>query len=340
MDIDLLSRMVGELILEHDQVGLPGVGTFVAEMVPATFSDKGYTIHPPYRRLSFYPSRLEDSLLIKFYAESNQLSREAAAAYITQYLAELKGVLEERKTIVLPGLGRLRATRENTLFFVPDENLDIYPAAVGLEPVSLKSLAEEEQEPVVIDVPAPVVEPEPEPEPEPKPEPIPEPEPEPEPEPVLIPVPEPEEIADQVGNDEIAAGADEETVGNDEETVSTNEETVSNDEETVGAEEATASTEEESVGNEEETAGAEEEKVEEAQPEEPRTRRATYPAAWIHDDWKEPVRKGLPGIVVFLLVLIGLAILGLVAFVVLARVAPDFIDTLLYTPDELRIINY
>ncbi len=320
MDIDLLSRMVGELILEHDQVGLPGVGTFVAEMVPATFSDKGYTIHPPYRRLSFYPSRLEDSLLIKFYAESNQLSREAAAAYITQYLAELKGVLEERKTIVLPGLGRLRATRENTLFFVPDENLDIYPAAVGLEPVSLKSLAEEEQEPVVIDVPAPVVEPEPEPEP------IPEPEPEPEPIPVLIPVPEPEEIADQVGNDEIAAGADEETV--------------SNEEETVGAEEATASTEEESVGNEEETAGAEEEKVEEAQPEEPRTRRATYPAAWIHDDWKEPVRKGLPGIVVFLLVLIGLAILGLVAFVVLARVAPDFIDTLLYTPDELRIINY
>lgn len=299
MDIDLLSRMVGELILEHDQVGLPGVGTFVAEMVPATFSDKGYTIHPPYRRLSFYPSRLEDSLLIKFYAESNQLSREAAAAYITQYLAELKGVLEERKTIVLPGLGRLRATRENTLFFVPDENLDIYPAAVGLEPVSLKSLAEEEQEPVVIDVPAPVVEPEPEPEPEPIPE------PEPEPIPVLIPVPESEEIADQVGNDEIAAGADEETVSNDEE-----------------------------------TAGAEEEKVEEAQPEEPRTRRATYPAAWIHDDWKEPVRKGLPGIVVFLLVLIGLAILGLVAFVVLARVAPDFIDTLLYTPDELRIINY
>ena len=34
------------------------------------------------------------------------------------------------------------------------------------------------------------------------------------------------------------------------------------------------------------------------------------------------------------------AIVALVAFMVLARVAPDFIDTLLYTPDELRIINY
>ena len=57
MDIDLLAKMVKELIVAHDQVGLPGVGTFVAEMIPATFSDKGFTINPPYRRLSFYPSR-------------------------------------------------------------------------------------------------------------------------------------------------------------------------------------------------------------------------------------------------------------------------------------------
>ena len=155
MDIDLLSRMVKELIIEHDQVGLPGVGTFVAEMVPASFSDKGYTINPPYRRLSFYPSRLEDTLLIDFYAASNQLDQETARTYITQYLAELKSVLQERKSIILPGLGRLRATKENALFFVADEGLDIFPAGVGLRPVSLKSHILEE-EPVVIDVPPPV----------------------------------------------------------------------------------------------------------------------------------------------------------------------------------------
>ena len=153
--------------MDHDQVGLPGVGTFVAEMVPASFSDKGYTINPPYRRLSFYPSRLEDTLLIDFYAASNQLDLETARTYITQYLAELKSVLQERKSIILPGLGRLRATRENALFFVADEGLDIYPAGVGLRPVSLKSHVLEE-EPVVIDVPPPVsgreVEPIPQPE--------------------------------------------------------------------------------------------------------------------------------------------------------------------------------
>ena len=41
MDIDLLSKMVKELILDNDRVVLPGLGCFVAEMVPSTFSDKG-----------------------------------------------------------------------------------------------------------------------------------------------------------------------------------------------------------------------------------------------------------------------------------------------------------
>ena len=250
MDIDLLAKMVHELIVENDQVGLPGVGTFVAEMIPATFSDKGFTINPPYRRLSFYPSRLEDTLLIDLYAESNHISREAASAYITQYLVELKDVLMERKTIVLPGLGRLRATRENALFFVPDENLDIFPEGIGLDPVSLKSHAAEEQEPVVIDVPAPSIEEE-------------------VPAPAVV-----EEVPDQVRNDE---------------------------------------------------------EVKPAYDNMPR---------WMRDDWREPEPKHRAKWITPLLVLLLLAILALGGFVVLARVAPDFVDSILYTPDQLRIINY
>ncbi len=139
MDIELLSRMIGELIVDHDQVGLPGVGTFVAEVVPASFSDKGYTINPPYRRLSFHPSRLEDQLLINYYAKANDIPIEMAKLIIVQFLAEFKTVLKDRKTISLPGLGRLRATRENNFFFVADEDLDIYPEGFSLKPVSLKT---------------------------------------------------------------------------------------------------------------------------------------------------------------------------------------------------------
>ena len=140
MDIDLLSKMVKELILDKDEVSLPGVGTFVAEMVPSVFSDKGYTINPPYKRLSFrQKSTGDDSLLIGFYAKCNNLDIETASRIIREFLHEMRHVLETRKSIVFPGLGKLRATRENYFFFVADEDLDIYPEGFGLEPISLKT---------------------------------------------------------------------------------------------------------------------------------------------------------------------------------------------------------
>ena len=140
MDIDLLSKMVKELILDKDEVSLPGVGTFVAEMVPSVFSDKGYTINPPYKRLSFrQKSTGDDSLLIDFYARCNNLDIETASRIIREFLHEMRHVLETRKSIVFPGLGKLRATRENYFFFVADVDLDIYPEGFGLEPISLKT---------------------------------------------------------------------------------------------------------------------------------------------------------------------------------------------------------
>ena len=140
MDIDLLSKMVKELILDNDEVSLPGVGSFVAELVPSSFSDKGYTINPPYKRLSFRKkANASDNVLIDFYAKSNNVDKETASKIVIDFLSEMQKVLELRKSIVFPGLGKLRATKENIFFFVADEDLDIYPEGFGLEPISLKT---------------------------------------------------------------------------------------------------------------------------------------------------------------------------------------------------------
>ena len=218
MDIDLLSKMVKELILDNDRVVLPGLGSFVAEVVPSTFSDKGYTINPPYRRLFFRSKPDEGDELAAFYASTNNVDKAVAERIIKDFVAELKPVLHTKKTVVFPGLGRLRATKENAVFFVANEDLDIYPAGFGLEPISLKTHQETREEvsaavvglkslleepapipelapvPAPVPVPDPVSQPEPvvEPQPEPTPEPTPEPEPVPEPTPVPEPVPVPE----------------------------------------------------------------------------------------------------------------------------------------------------
>ena len=218
MDIDLLSKMVKELILDNDKVVLPGLGSIVAEVVPSTFSDKGYTINPPYRKLYFRAKPDEGSVLTEFYSASNGIDMEMADKIIRDFVSELKNVLFSRKMVVFPGLGRLRATKENAVFFIADEDLDIYPEGFALEPISLKTHVEtreevavvmeelkqivEEPAPVVEEIPdvvedAPIVEEEietPVSDPVVEPEPVAESDPIVEPEPVVEPVNEPEPV--------------------------------------------------------------------------------------------------------------------------------------------------
>ena len=215
MDIDLLSKMVKELILDDDRVVLPGLGCFVAEIVPAYFSDKGYTINPPYRKLYFRSRPDEGDALIEFYMKSNDVSYEVAERIVKDFVSELKSVLHAKKMVLFPGLGRLRATKENNVFFIADEDLDIYPEGFGLGPISLKTHQETSEEvtaavadlktmleadPVPDSDPvsdsSPLLDSDPKPEADPEPDPDSKPEPEPEQEvkveSVNDPKPEPE----------------------------------------------------------------------------------------------------------------------------------------------------
>jgi nucleoid DNA-binding protein len=215
MDIDLLSKMVKELILDDDRVVLPGLGCFVAEIVPPYFSDKGYTINPPYRKLYFRSRPDEGDALIEFYMKSNDVSYEVAERIVKDFVSELKSVLHAKKMVLFPGLGRLRATKENNVFFIADEDLDIYPEGFGLGPISLKTHQETSEEvtaavadlktlleadPVPDSDPvsdsSPLLDSDPKPEADPEPDPDSKPEPEPEQEvkveSVNDPKPEPE----------------------------------------------------------------------------------------------------------------------------------------------------
>lgn len=322
MDIDLFSKMIKELILDSDRVVLPGLGCFVAEMVPATFSDKGYTINPPYRRLSFRSKPDADDALMNFYAESNGLDRDVACRILGDFIAELRTVIFTKKLVVLPGLGRLRATKENNIFFIADEDLDIYPAGFGLEPISLKTHQETRQEvieavaglrsilddaPVQENVPEAelvadvdselVVESEPATEPEPTVEPVPVIEHEQTVEPVVEPEQtiEPEPVVEPEPVEEpFVKGAD------------------VPDENSPAPEVVETEPVPEVMG-------------------ETMLEFATEPAGRKTCRKKALLAFGIPA---------AIAVILLVAFIVAARVAPEWIDSLLYTPEELEIINH
>lgn len=308
MDVELLSRIIRELIIDHDEVALPQVGTFVAEIVPASFSDRGYTVNPPYRRLSFVQRPGSDTLLVDFYAKANGIDVHMAESYLGDFLSELRKVLEERKVIVLPGLGRLRATRENALFFVPEEDLDIYPDGFGLKSVSLKHIPSEQE---AVEIPVSFV--------------------------------------------NAVAGAGRHVSSA--ETVTVHEEEPSPDAGSASAEtepsgplsgetacpvsaglpsDADAAVAGEPEGNPESSGASDAVQATETGVGTGAGTESEVPA----QPSSGGRRKALKAVLIALGTCVAVAGLLLAVFLILADVAPDFIDSILYTPEELRIINY
>ena len=168
-----MAEMIRELVPCSEEIALPGLGVFVVEEVPAAFSDRGYTVNPPYLRLAFRQKTSEDNSLVNLYAIRNSISQKEAATILGGFFKRLAAVLKDKKSVTLPGMGRLRATNENIFFFVQNEDIDIYPQGFGLESISLKTLtspAVEEDllldleddipEPAPVEQPATVTEPE------------------------------------------------------------------------------------------------------------------------------------------------------------------------------------
>ena len=146
MDINLFSKCIRELIVENDRVDVPYLGSFVAEMQPATYSDRQTTIHPPYRKMSFHKEDVsleQGKLLLEKVMRESGVSLEQAGVELGWCLSRLSSELEGHKSCKLPGLGVMRANARNEFFFVPDDQLDIWPDGVGFEPISIKVSEEE-----------------------------------------------------------------------------------------------------------------------------------------------------------------------------------------------------
>lgn len=376
MDIDLLSKMVKELILDNDEVSLPGVGSFVAELVPSSFSDKGYTINPPYKRLSFRKKAdASDNVLIDFYAKSNNVDKETASKIVIDFLSEMQKVLELRKSIVFPGLGKLRATKENIFFFVADEDLDIYPEGFGLEPISLKTHEETPAEvSATIAALQDILSPEetegqsgsgeqPEAEfgsEEPSeavsgPEDAPEVTGEGQPESSLEAEAEsgnelqPEQHATAEESDRQSENESQHDEESEQETAQHGEASSSEDApEVTGDGQPESSHEAEGESENESQSEAEGEQENEPQQEPESDNEPDMPVEQNNSNEPEQPRtepakksrKGWKALIWTAVAIAALAVTFIVGFVILAHIAPDFIDSILYTQEELEIINH
>ena len=288
MDIQQLSTMVRDLVLQQDKVVVPGLGVFCAELVPASFSDRGYTLNPPYRKLSF---EAEGPSAVPRQEDSRYLVK-AEAAELQQCIASLRSELQSSKCVELPLLGKLRLTTSGELYFIADPDLDIYPDAFGLHPVSMKNHDPQISEAALsaLDIDTPMIEPTPQPE---SAQPAPQSEAPQAPAPQPAPEASPQTPATEQPAAEQPAGP---------------------------APEAPKRVDEPAV-----------------EPQAP----AEAPQTSIPEEntmQEDTAKKKHPALKVIGIVILVL-MLAMIAFRLLALIAPDFIDSILYTEEELRLLG-
>ena len=270
MDIQQLSTMVRDLVLQQDKVVVPGLGVFCAELVPASFSDRGYTLNPPYRKLSF---EAEGPSAVPRQEDSRYLVK-AEAAELQQCIASLRSELQSSKCVELPLLGKLRLTTSGEMYFIADPDLDIYPDAFGLHPVSMKNHDPQISDAALsaLDIDTPMIEPTPQPE---------------------SAQPAPQSEAPQAPAPAQLAEAPQIPVS------------------------------------------------EPAEPEPTPTPTAETPQTSIQEEntmQEDTAKKKHPALKVIGIVILVL-MLAMIAFRLLALIAPDFIDSILYTEEELRLLG-
>ena len=314
MDIQQLSTMVRDLVLQQDKVVVPGLGVFCAELVPASFSDRGYTLNPPYRKLSF---EAEGPSAVPRQEDSRYLVK-AEAAELQQCIASLRSELQSSKCVELPLLGKLRLTTSGEMYFIADPDLDIYPDAFGLHPVSMKNHDPQISDAALsaLDIDTPMIEPTPQSE-APQPEAL---------KPVFTqsaPHPQTAQPAENAPISESAAPAPQAPAPQ-------------------PAPEASPQTPATEQPAAEQPAGPAPEapkRVDEpaVEPQAP----AEAPQTSIPEEntmQEDTAKKKHPALKVIGIVILVL-MLAMIAFRLLALIAPDFIDSILYTEEELRLLG-
>ena len=122
-DFSLVSSQIQELLIDNEEVILPGLGKFTIESTPASFKEDGMSILPPGKKLSF----VQDSAQVECEGWQKDLSGK-----IFENL-QLCGKYE------VTGFGIFTSNEGGEVSFLADENFDFAPDSFSLEAIALEA---------------------------------------------------------------------------------------------------------------------------------------------------------------------------------------------------------
>ena len=126
-----IAQYISDLLNEHQEVSLQGIGTFYAKSATATLNNGLY--NPPSHNIAFKFEDLPSTLLIQHIIAVKNISESSAIYFIERFCENLLSSLKNEKTASIAPLGTLVSANDTFIFEPSIERAN--PAFYGLSNV-------------------------------------------------------------------------------------------------------------------------------------------------------------------------------------------------------------
>ncbi len=129
--MDIVKYIV-QILKEHDQVIVPGLGSFVAEYKSAKIHPVDHNFSPPAKQIVFDNYTPDDDLLVNKIAEAENVSIEKAIIEVRTFTDNLINEIQQYRIANIKMLGTFTLKPDNTITFTAEKG-DISDESFGLE---------------------------------------------------------------------------------------------------------------------------------------------------------------------------------------------------------------
>jgi len=139
-----LSKLISELLIEHDCVTVPGLGSFLGNFKSAHYDLENEKFYPPSKQISFNSQiKANDGLLAKHMSEKSNTEYDLSLKEIHQEVIKITLSLK-KQSVELKDIGELNLNKEGNIVFTPFLAKNFLKDSFGLSPIYIKELSKEE----------------------------------------------------------------------------------------------------------------------------------------------------------------------------------------------------
>lgn len=128
-----IAQYISDLLNQHSEVSLPGIGTFFKRNVSAVYNEADSTYYPPSYKIDFRSEEVSDSKLISHIVENKHISESSASYFIERFCENIKKSIEQESNASISPLGTL--IKKDDSYYLESDSTYAGLGYFGLSPI-------------------------------------------------------------------------------------------------------------------------------------------------------------------------------------------------------------